>query len=228
METRGRGGEGDNINVCTVDGTTCQFSKCGSGKGLGSCSFGFAAGVTGGAGGQIYTVTNNEDNSKSPSPGSLRYGVNQGGYSNGGVWIVFSRDMIIVLQDMLWLRSATTVDGRGYNITVTGRNLVLGGVSNVILHNLQINSMGESDTVHIFSGSSKIWVDHITSFDAKLGLVSVLQGSTDVTISNCWLSNPNFNMLLGASDADTEDKNMRVTVFRNWFKDSMQRMPHCR
>jgi hypothetical protein len=21
---------------------------------------------------------------------------------------------------------------------------------------------------------------------------------------------------------------MRVTIFRNWFKDSMQRMPHCR
>jgi pectate lyase len=40
--------------------------------------------------------------------------------------------------------------------------------------------------------------------------------------------NANFNMLLGASDADKQDQNMRVTIFRNWFKDSMQRMPHCR
>jgi pectate lyase len=71
-------------------------------------------------------------------------------------------------------------------------------------------------------------VDHVTSFDAKLGLVSVVQRSTDVTISNCRLSNRNFNMLLGAADADVGDRNLRVTVYRNWFKDSMQRMPHCR
>jgi pectate lyase len=35
-------------------------------------------------------------------------------------------------------------------------------------------------------------------------------------------------MLLGASDFDKEDMDMRVSVYRNWFKDSMQRMPHCR
>ena len=102
------------------------------------------------------------------------------------------------------------------------------GVSNVILHNFQISTVGESDTVHIYAGSSRVWVDHLTSTDAKLGLVSVLQGSTDVTISNCHLSNYNFNQLLGASDFDKQDADMRVSVYRNWFKDSMQRMPHCR
>lgn len=105
---------------------------------------------------------------------------------------------------------------------------MLCGITNVILHNIQVSALGESDTVHIFAGSTKIWVDHVTSFEAKLGLVSVLQGSTDVTISNSHLSNFNFNMLLGASDNDKEDEDMRVTVYRNWFKDSMQRMPHCR
>jgi pectate lyase len=73
-----------------------------------------------------------------------------------------------------------------------------------------------------------VWVDHLTSFAGELGLASVLQGATDVTISNSNLQNYNFNMLLGASDADSEDKEMRVTVYRNWFRDSMQRMPHCR
>jgi pectate lyase len=34
--------------------------------------------------------------------------------------------------------------------------------------------------------------------------------------------NSNFNMLLGASDADKQDQHMRVTVYCNWFKDSMQ------
>ncbi|KAJ7525206.1 hypothetical protein O6H91_17G041800 [Diphasiastrum complanatum] len=213
--------------VCS-DGTTCQFTSCGAGKALTTCAFGFAAGVTGGAQGQSYVVTNSNDDPSNPRLGSLRYGVSLGGNGKGGVWITFERDMVIVLKDMLWIRSSTTIDGRGVNVTITGRSVVVGGVTNVILHNFQINSVGESDTVHIFAGSSKVWVDHLTSFQAKLGLVSVVQGSTDVTISNCYLTNPNFNMLLGASDSDTEDKNMRVTVYRNWFRDSMQRMPHCR
>ncbi|MCO5605767.1 hypothetical protein L7F22_059951 [Adiantum nelumboides] len=144
------------------------------------------------------------------------------------VWITFARSMVIALQDMLWVQSHTTIDGRGVNVTINGRNLVLGGVQNVIIHNIQINNIRGSDTLHIFSGSNKVWVDHITSFNGELGLASVLQGSTDVTISNCKLQNYNFNMLLGASDADSEDRSLRVTVYRNWFQDSMQRMPHCR
>ncbi|CAK9228097.1 unnamed protein product [Sphagnum troendelagicum] len=225
---------------CTVvDGTTCQYSSCAKGTGLAACAIGYASGVTGGGGshGKSYVVVSDEDNVKNPPQGSLRYGVNLGGGSSsssssgsgaGGVWITFARDMIIVLKDMLWIRSATTIDGRGYNVTITSKCIVLSGVSNVILHNFQVNGVGESDTVHIFADSSRVWVDHLTSFDAKLGLVSVLQGSTDVTISNSDLMNANFNMLLGASDADKQDQNMRVTIFRNWFKDSMQRMPHCR
>ncbi|XP_002986004.2 putative pectate lyase 21 [Selaginella moellendorffii] len=214
---------------CEVDGTVCQFSPCGQGKNLPVCALGFAAGVVGGANGLAYVVTNpQDDDPKIPVPGTLRYGVSLGNSDGNGVWITFAGNMTIFLQEMLWIRSMTTIDGRGFNVTITGRNLVLGGVSNVILHNLQISSVGESDTIHIYAGSKKIWVDHVSSWDARLGLVSVLQGSTDVTISNSLLTNLNFNMLLGASDADTEDKIMRVTVYRNWFKDSTQRMPHCR
>ncbi|KAF8409429.1 hypothetical protein HHK36_005505 [Tetracentron sinense] len=35
-------------------------------------------------------------------------------------------------------------------------------------------------------------------------------------------------MLLGASDQDTVDQVLRVTVYRNLFESSTQRMPHCR
>jgi pectate lyase len=108
--------------------------------------------------------------------------------------------------------------GRGF----AGRTIVLSGVTEVILHNFQVNSVGESDTVHIFANSIRVWVDHLTSFDAKRGLVSVLHGSTDVTNFNSHLMNLNFNMLLGASDADKQDQHMRVTVYCNRFKDSMQ------
>ncbi|KAH9320438.1 hypothetical protein KI387_015077 [Taxus chinensis] len=182
----------------------------------------------GGANGISYTVTNNEDNPSNPRPGTLRYGVNLASSQRHGVWITFSHDMLIKLKEMLWLKSHTTIDGRGANIIITRKSIVLAKVHDIILHNFQINTVRESDTVHIFSRSRNVWVDHLTSFDAKLGLISVVQGSTDVTISNCHLSNKNFNMLLGASDSDVIDQNLRVTVYRNWFKDSRQRMPHCR
>ncbi|KAH7284441.1 hypothetical protein KP509_34G054500 [Ceratopteris richardii] len=226
VESERSGGRSGN-SKCRRDGTACQFSACGRGKALIRCATGFAYGVTGGAAGPTYRVTRSDDNPIRPYPGSLRYAVGLGGGSRG-VWITFANSMIIVLKSMLWIRSSTTIDGRGVNVTINGRMLVVGGVSNVILHNFQINSVYQSDTIHVFAGSRKIWVDHITSFNAKLGLVSVVQRSTDVTISNCKLSNRNFNMLLGAADSDIADRNMRVTVYRNWFRDSMQRMPHCR
>jgi pectate lyase len=75
-------------------------------------------------------VTSDEDNAHNPSPGSLRCGVSLGGSNLGsgisstgaaGAWITFSRDMIISLHDMLWIRSSTTIDGRGFNITIAGK-----------------------------------------------------------------------------------------------------------
>jgi pectate lyase len=67
-----------------------------------------------------YVVTNDEDDHKKPSPGSLRYGVHQGGQAHGGVWITFARSFVITLTDLLWVKSGTTIDGRGSNITITG------------------------------------------------------------------------------------------------------------
>ncbi|GLJ25126.1 hypothetical protein SUGI_0480520 [Cryptomeria japonica] len=213
---------------CVSDGTKCPYTRCGAGKRLPRCAIGFARGVTGGLNGISYTVISNEDYPDKPKPGTLRYGVEIARSHRHGVWITFSHDMIITLRKQMWVYSHTTIDGRGARVILTGKPMILPEARNVILHNFQISGVRESDTIHIFSGTRQVWVDHVTSFDAKLGLVSVVQGATDVTISNCHLSNKNFNMLLGASDNDVIDQKLRVTVYRNWFKDSRQRMPHCR
>ncbi|KAL3701901.1 hypothetical protein R1sor_019923 [Riccia sorocarpa] len=211
-----------------VDGTTCQFQPCAKGRGLVSCAIGFAKGVMGGYYGIDYIVTRSDDIADNPPSGTLRYGLNLARENPGGVWITFARDMTIELKGMIWISSYTTIDGRGFNITLRKHCMIVHNAKHVILENFNINSVKASDTVHIFGDSSKVWVDHLTSFGGDLGLVSVVQGSTDATISNCKLQNHNFNMLLGASDQDEHDKNLRVTVFRNHFLDSMQRMPHCR
>lgn len=215
------------MNTCRAsDGTKCQFSSCGQGNQLMNCAIGFARGVTGGRNGQTYTVTNSDDNPNNPEPGTLRYGVTLASSNSQGVWITFKQDMTITLQKMLLVESHTTIDGRGAKVIITGYGFGLNKVENVIIHNIQISD-SNFDTVHIF-GSKKVWADHLTCFRGKSGLVSAIEGSTDVTISNCRLFETNFNMLLGLDDSYENDKNMRVTVFRNWFKDSNQRNPHCR
>ncbi|ERN12331.1 hypothetical protein AMTR_s00025p00066690 [Amborella trichopoda] len=217
------------MSNCQVDGTKCQFSACASGNRLPVCAMGFAAGTTGGATGKYYIVTDPSDNNPAnPKPGTLRYAVELAERTSGGVWIMFKGNMVINLMKKLWIKSHTTIDGRGAIVTIKGKGLVLGHVENIIIHNVAVGSTGESDTIHVFDGSHHVWIDHVASFDADLGLVTVLQGATDVTVSNSYLTNPNFNMLLGASDEDVVDQHLRVTVYRNWFDSSNQRMPHCR
>ncbi|GLJ09361.1 hypothetical protein SUGI_0107350 [Cryptomeria japonica] len=187
---------------------------------------GFSAGVTGGRGGRPYRVTRSGDSPNKPEPGTLRYAVNIASSHAKGVWITFTRDMTIRLQQTLLLRSHTTIDGRGVRAIITGGTIGVVRIQNVILHNFQVNGVNNFDTVHLHN-STKVWVDLLTSFDGKLGLVSVVKGSTDVMISSSFLANNHFNMLIGASDADIIDRKLRVTVYRNWFRNSDQRMPHC-
>jgi pectate lyase len=147
------------MGSCTgaaVDGTRCPFSECGKGYGLVSCAVGFARGAVGGLKGGRYVVTSDGDSPLSPAPGTLRYGTNLARTTPGGLWITFARSMTITLLDMLWVQSHTTLDGRGVNATIVGRNLVLGGVTNVIIHNLQLSNIRGSDTLHIFAGTTKV------------------------------------------------------------------------
>ncbi|KAL4179119.1 hypothetical protein AMTRI_Chr13g85720 [Amborella trichopoda] len=137
--------------------------------------------------------------------------------------------MEIKVSYQLWVHSNTTIDGQGVSLRIIGQPAVLERVRSVILHNFEISGVPKYDSVHVFDGStSMVWIDHVTSGESEEGLISVVQGSIDVTISNCHLRNHNFNMLLGASDGDTVDKNTRVTVYRNFFVSSKQRVPHCR
>ncbi|GLJ47969.1 hypothetical protein SUGI_1012840 [Cryptomeria japonica] len=164
------------------DGTKCQFSGCGEGHLLPKCAIGFARGVKGGRKGLSYTVTSSDDNPNNPAPGTLYYAVSLYSSNPRGVWITFSHDMTIQLKQKLHVFNQTTIDGRGVKVIVTGTAIALNRVENVIIHNIQISDT-RFDTVHIFA-SRKGWIDHLTCFNGKVGLVSAVQGSTDITISN--------------------------------------------
>ncbi|KAF3793058.1 putative pectate lyase 21 [Nymphaea thermarum] len=216
------------VGSCVADGTKCQFLPCARLRKLPRCAVGFASSVTGGAAGPYFTVTDPRDDPLSPRPGTLRHAIEAAGKSPGGGWIRFGRGMTVVLEDRVWIGSNTTIDGRQTNVTIVHKGLVLYGLENVILVNIKVVTTGASDTIHIFQGARRVWIDHVTIEEGGLGLVTVAEGSTDVTVSNCYLKDRKFSMLLGASDLDDSDKILRVTVYRNWFDSSGERMPHCR
>ncbi|CAI5966455.1 unnamed protein product [Closterium sp. NIES-65] len=135
--------------------------------------------------------------------------------------------MEIVLQSNLFLRSRVTIDGRGVHVRITNGSIVLQNVNDVIIHNIEVSGNPRGDLIPIYN-SSRVWIDHCRLQDALTGTVDVARGSTDVTISNNYISSRGQTMQLGLSDTEEADKNMRVTIYRNWFNTSGSMQPLCR
>ncbi|XP_024359854.1 probable pectate lyase 5 [Physcomitrium patens] len=213
---------------------------------LADCALGFGRNAVGGKNGGIYVVTDDSDDDVvNPKEGTLRYGVIQ----VEPLWIIFSRNMNIKLKQELIMNSYKTLDGRGNNVHIAGGAcLTLQYINNVIIHGIHIHDCqvtgpadvrsspshygrrgkSDGDAVNIF-GSRDIWVDHCYFSNSADGLVDVIQGSTDVTISNNYFENHDKVMLLGAHPNDSIDKGMRVTVAFNHFGANLiERMPRCR
>lgn len=213
---------------------------------LADCALGFGKNAIGGKNGRVYVVTDDgDDDVVNPKEGTLRYGVIQ----VEPLWIVFSRNMNIKLKQELIMNSYKSLDGRGYNVHIAGGAcLTLQHVSNIIIHNIHIHDCKVTGPAHVRSspshygsrgktdgdginifGSHDIWVDHCYFSNCADGLVDVIQGSTDVTISNNYFENHDKVMLLGAHPKDSIDKGMRVTVAFNHFGANLiERMPRCR
>ncbi|KAF5198309.1 Pectate lyase [Thalictrum thalictroides] len=201
---------------------------------LADCGIGFGHEAYGGKGGQIYVVTDSSDNNpENPTPGTLRFGAVQ----SEPLWITFSSNMLIKLNQALIIKSFKTIDGRGVDVHITGEGCFsINRVSNIIIHNIHIHHctpskghvQSDGDGITII-GSINIWVDHCALSYCKDGLIDVTEGSTRVTISNNYFSHHDKVMLLGHSDKYEDDKRMQVTVAFNYFGEALiERMPRCR
>uniref|UniRef100_A0A0D9XKB0 Pectate lyase n=1 Tax=Leersia perrieri TaxID=77586 RepID=A0A0D9XKB0_9ORYZ len=213
---------------------------------LADCGIGFGRNAMGGKGGPLYVVTNpTDDDPVNPAPGTLRYGAIQ----EGPLWIVFSGDMTIRLNEELLVNSFKTIDGRGANVHIAGGACItLQYVSNIIIHNLHVHdcvpagnanvraspthsgyrTRSDGDGISLYSARD-VWVDHCALSRCADGLVDAIMGSTAITVSNCYFSHHNEVMLLGHSDEYEPDSGMQVTIAFNHFGIQLvQRMPRCR
>ncbi|KAF5177790.1 Pectate lyase [Thalictrum thalictroides] len=213
---------------------------------LADCGIGFGQNALGGKGGRIYVVTDSSDNDPvNPPPGTLRHAVIQ----TEPLWIIFSANMLIKLNEELIVNSFKTIDGRGVNVHIVGGGCItLQFVTNIIIHNIHIHhcvpsgnanvrsspthygyrTRSDGDGISIYTGR-KIWIDHCSLSYCKDGLIDAIMGSTGITISNSYFSHHNEVMLLGHNDNYLPDSGMQVTIAFNHFGEELvQRMPRCR
>ncbi|KAK9278309.1 hypothetical protein L1049_027874 [Liquidambar formosana] len=213
---------------------------------LADCAIGFGKNAIGGRDGKIYVVTDSsDDDAVNPKPGTLRHAVIQ----KEPLWIIFARDMVIKLKEELIMNSFKTIDGRGASVHIAGGPCItIQFVTNIIIHGLNIHdckqggnanvrdspdhygwrTISDGDGVSIFGGSH-VWVDHCSLSNCHDGLIDAIHGSSAITISNNFMTHHDKVMLLGHSDAYTQDKSMQVTIAFNHFGEGLvQRMPRCR
>ncbi|KAL3526492.1 hypothetical protein ACH5RR_011148 [Cinchona calisaya] len=239
--------EGDCLATNPIDRCwRCQANWADNRKRLADCVLGFGSKTIGGKNGDFYVVTDPSDDSLlDPKPGTLRHAVIQ----KQPLWIIFQRDMLIRLQQELIMEGDKTIDARGATVHIAyGAGITIQFVNNVIIHGLHIHdihqgggglirdsvehfgmrTMSDGDGISIF-GSSNVWIDHVSMWNCYDGIIDAIEGSTAITISNGHFTDHNEVMLFGASDSQSKDAIMQITVAFNHFgKRLVQRMPRCR
>jgi pectate lyase len=201
---------------------------------------GFGANATGGAGGEVYWVTNLNDS----GAGSLRQGCEQ---DDNYRWIRFAVSGTIDIPSIpIQVHSNKTIDARGASITITSHGLWIltfdingqpNGSRNVIVENVNFSNGFDDrfDAVMMQQGAGDVWVDHcsFTNWIHNAMDVSAPRPSvySDVTISWCRFNPPTVQginhtpILFGATPTEPYMENMRVTVHHNFFNTPTHRSP---
>ncbi|WP_407427488.1 polysaccharide lyase family 1 protein [Treponema sp.] len=193
---------------------------------------------------------------------------------NAGTFVVLSGDVdlgdgVISDEDHSYFDEFAPSHGRMHNdivypvasnTTLIGINnarikfggLVLSGVSNIIIQNIEFwdaHGSTEIDTKHnseskasidnlvIKDGSKNIWIDHCTFSDGLCydmsrnyhhdGLIDIPYGM-NITISYCEFKNHDKVMLVGSSEKSLSPRERTVTLHHNYFHGTTQRMPRTR
>ena len=191
---------------------------------------GFGQNTTGGAGGEVYWVTNFLDDDVNPIPGSLRYGL--GGDTPR--WIMFAVSGNFYPVSEIYMGSNKTIDGRGASVSFYNYGFVVQGTlpsRNIIFENLNMKG-GALDAIVIKDGAGDVWIDHCSFNSWGDEAISVKTPKawawTDVTVSWCKFFTQDKVMLIGESTGVANGERMRVTLHHNWFNGTGQRNPRLR
>ncbi|XXY22907.1 hypothetical protein WME88_25160 [Sorangium sp. So ce216] len=195
--------------------------------------------TTGGAGGEVVTVTSYADLVAAVSDDAPRVVRISGTIVGGGAPMLRVRSN----KTLIGVGADATIDGFGFDVSgwteelsaSTGETCTAPTpegytpVSNVIIRNLTfVNSQDDSINVPCFS--HHVWVDHNTFERSHDGSVDVKRGSDWVTVSWNHFHLTDKTMLLGHDDGNgaQDTGRLHATYHHNWFDHSNQRHPRVR
>jgi pectate lyase len=181
---------------------------------------GFAQGVTGGAGGQTVTVTNQAQ-------------LNQY-VTSSSPYVIRVAGAITISPKGTELRVASnkTIIGVGTSGHIVGGGFFLAaGVSNVIIRNLTIrdtlmpdddpgDDSYDYDAIQMDT-ASRIWIDHNRLSRMNDGLIDSRKDTTNLTVSWNHLVDNNKTFGIGWTDNVTA----RITIHHNWLQNTRTRNP---
>jgi pectate lyase len=174
---------------------------------------------TGGAGGEIVTVTTGEQ-------------LNAYASTKKPCIIYVSGTLHISGMDT-HVGPDKTIIGLGSDATLKGGGLYLYKSSNVVIRNLTIDGSTDDNLGVLYS--TNVWIDHCTFKNAKDGNMDINRASDNITVSWCkfFYDTPQSHALaslIGSGDKETMSAGkLRVTFHHNWFgQNIIERMPSVR
>lgn len=186
---------------------------------------GFGRNVTGGAGGELITVRNLNDD----GPGSLREAVAR----SGRKWIRFSPGLrgTIRLQKRIYIKSNTTIDGRGADITLTNYGIRADAgnsgapITNIFINNLKIESLlDKEDGINLFHDTRNVWINNVSITGAGDEGLGISDNVTDVTVSWSHFYRNNLGILV-RNNTNRSDYFADITIHHSHFDSNSQRNP---
>ncbi|WP_033439666.1 RICIN domain-containing protein [Saccharothrix sp. NRRL B-16314] len=205
--------------TCTANSNKQWLFTPVGGRSWSNAADGFAAGTTGGAGGQTVTATNYAD--------LVRYASSSAAHT-----IRVDRAITVAPYGTeIRVASNKTIIGVGTAGQIVNGGFNLDGVSNVIIRNLTIRDTrmaddDPGDDGYDYDGiqvdaSRDIWIDHNTIVRMNDGLIDLRKDSTDVTVSWNRLGENNKAFGIGW----TTNVTARMTIHHNWMYNNNSRNP---
>lgn len=171
-------------------------------------------GTTGGAGGEVYTVSTAEEFDRALAADSPK---------------IIRITRTIDLPRPARLTSNTTLEGVGARGRITGSGLHLRRVENVVVRSLAITAADDAIGIE---ESHHVWVDHCDLSKCRDGLLDIKRGSDFVTVSWNRFHDHRKTCLLGHSDKpgirEIDRGHLRVTYHHNFFDGTATRHPRVR
>jgi pectate lyase len=181
---------------------------------------GFGRSARGGAGGAVYHVTSLAD----AGPGSLR----EGAEGPETLTIVFDVSGEIRLTEHLAVGPHKTINGRGADVTISGRGFILRH-SDVVIRNLAFRDFHGDEPEDIedgilLNGANNVWIDHCDFADAGDKAIGA-PASTRVTISWNHFVDQTQVVQIGSFGTAEESAKARFTLHHNFFDRTGYRQP---